>query len=296
MLLHKPMMAALGVLGYAGDQIAALPVFQRPTPIGWTRDEVRSVVLQEAGHFLEDFEWRYKQARDLYEEMQLLEAVKELPEGAVTVDQGGNIIPFRSRKLTAEDINDTTHRLTGYTVTPNSSTSPTVTAAAGNFAWAGLHIVYRGVDYTIADGAGGLTNKYFTFVYTTVTTTGSTGTASLAASTTKPTLAADDILVFINPPTNAAAGTSAGTPIVAASDANGSLPRIVGNATVDTAALQASAVTSNELGTNAVIAGKIANGAVNSNLLFTTGVVDSGALGPGAATASKLNILSHILL
>lgn len=270
--MFKPLLAGLGLLDLVREAIT-------PAPVDWTREQVRSVVLDEAGHFLTDFEWRYKQARDLYEEM------AELGQGsAKVIDMGSR------RQMTAEDINDLRHRLTGYTVTPQSP-------SAGQFAWAGLHIVYGGVDYTIVDGNSGATNKYFYFQKSVMAApvSGSSSGAgnTLTGSVTKPILNGDDILVFINPVTGG--GYTAGVPIIAASDAQGSLPAVVGNNSVDTAAIQALAVGSGNLAANSVIAGKINAGAVDNANQLANNVVATGAIQTGAVAPQKLNVLSHLL-
>lgn len=225
-----------------------------------TRESLRQMILDEAGHFLRDMEWRYKQARDLYEEVGL--------RGLAS----GNVIPLPSRKITAEDIDDTRHRLTGYTVTANSP-------GAGSIAWAGLHIVYNGVDYTVVDGNTAL--KYVWFVKP-----GSGTSATLSMSNTKPTLTADDILVFIN---------NGGTPIVAASDGAASLPRIVGDNAVDNGAIVANAVDTAKLANNAVDSTKLADGAVSTSLKLADNIVSGTKLTAGAVSPTKLNILAHVL-
>lgn len=84
----------------------------------------------------------------------------------------------------AEDLNIQKHLVDGYALTSNSP-------GAGSIAWASLHIVYGGVDYTIDDG--NTANKYAWFVKP-----GSGTTATLQTSNTLPTLGPNDALVFIN--------------------------------------------------------------------------------------------------
>lgn len=119
------------------------------------REEMRAAVA--------DIEWRLAQQYEL----KLREAT-----GAPMVDH-----------LYVEDINDGVHRMTGYTVTNNTP--------AGGITWASLHIVFKGVDYTIADG--NTTNKYAWFVKP-----GSGTTATLVTGNTFPTLGPEDALIFVN--------------------------------------------------------------------------------------------------
>jgi len=264
-------------------------------------DRLRELIHAEAGHFLADIEWRYKQARDL-----LNEATAPVPAGV-----GG-------RQVTAEDFNTLRHQLTGYTVTDNMNAAGTATP--GSIRWQSLHIVYGGVDYTITDGASAL--KYHSFVKP------ASGTSvALTSSDTKPVLGKDDLLVFIN---------NSGTAVVAASDGSASLTPVVADGAVDNgglatgavsgakiadsgiganklgtgainlttqfgskvvanAAIADNAVQSLQLNTGAVTAGKIASSAINNANLFTAGVVDQNAVGTGAVSATKLNVLSHTL-
>lgn len=91
-------------------------------------------------------------------------------------------------KVYVEDIVDYKHRLTGFQMLSNSNGTATT---AGSIAWKSLHIVYLGVDYTIADGT--TANKYAWFVKPASGTT-----ASLTTGNTVPVLGPDDSLVFVN--------------------------------------------------------------------------------------------------
>lgn len=132
------------------------------------QQEVRNVIHDEMSHFLRDIEWRLEQVYAV-----------------------ANRDPERSPTVYAEDQNLLQHQITGYTMTSNSPT-------AGNIAWASVHIVYAGVNYTIADGntATGGPFKYVYFVkpgsYTPPTP------VTLTMSNTMPTLALGDCMVFIN--------------------------------------------------------------------------------------------------
>ena len=189
-----------------------LAVFQKTVLIP-LRPLLREIIHEEASHYLMDIEWRYSQARELL--------------NAVGISDSGT----PQRKLTAEDMNDLTHRLTGYVVSNNTNAAGGV--AAGSIRWQALHIVFAGVDYVVADGASLLT-------YTTFIKPGSGTAATLVSSNTKPTLTSNDILVFVN---------NAGICIVAGSSSSQSMPVAVANNAVDTGGIQDGAVGSTELAT-----------------------------------------------
>src|SRR3954471_8087747 len=92
-----------------------------------TREEIKSLLYDELSHFLNDIEFRLAQTY------------------AVT---------NRQPMLYAEDICDNIHRITGYTVTANSP-------SGGSIAWASVHIVYNGVDYTLTNGNTALKYTWF---------------------------------------------------------------------------------------------------------------------------------------
>lgn len=113
----------------------------------------------------------------------------------------------------AEDINVNFHMIDGYTLTANSP-------AAGSIAWASLHVVLAGVDYTIADG--NTANKYAWFIKP------GTGTAvTMQTGNTMPVLGASDALIFVN---------NGGVPIsvLESSITYAVGPGVVGNAQLDT--------------------------------------------------------------
>lgn len=83
-----------------------------------------------------------------------------------------------------EDLNIGRHLIDGYTVTANSP-------ANGSIAWANLHVVLMGVDYTITDG--NTANKYAWFIKP-----GAGTTATLQTGNTLPTLSPNDALIFVN--------------------------------------------------------------------------------------------------
>ena len=255
------------------------------------RAEVRTVLNDELREMLtahaNDYEWRYKQARDLYKEMGVRGDGR--PDLRV-VDQD-------QRQLTAEDFNDLTHRLTGYTINNGTNGTPVGTSTANTISWATLHIIYAGVDYTVADGVN-VALKYVYFTLSSVVSTSATsGTVTLSTSATKPTLGKDDIMVFLN------GGPTGGTVIVSASDGHGSLPAALADNTVDSGALQTGAASGTKVGS--ILSSSLGTGVINSNLMFFAGTVDNNALGPLAVTgtkvaqgtlaAGKLNTLTHIL-
>lgn len=159
------------------------------------QDSLRQFMKQEFDHFLQDVEWRVKQAYD----------VERRTAGE------------RSGIVHTEDLDILMHQMTGYTMTANSP-------SAGSIAWTAVHIVFAGVDYTIADGSTAL--KYTWFVKP-----GSGSAATLQSSNTKPTLGPNDCLVFVN---------YAGTPVNALTS---TIPVTVADGAVDSGAIANGAVT-----------------------------------------------------
>lgn len=127
-----------------------------------TAEGLREFMHTEFSHFLQDVEFRVKQAYDV--------------QNRTTVMSGD--------KVYAEDLDIGLHQITGYTMTANSP-------AAGSIAWTAVHIVFGGVDYTCADG--NTANRYVWFVKP-----GSGTAATLQSGNTKPTLGPNDCLVFVN--------------------------------------------------------------------------------------------------
>lgn len=205
------------------------------------RDLIREVVLAEAGHVLKDVEFRVGQA---------YEVERRTAAGE----------PAGTGKVYAEDLAVMRHQITGYTVTANSPT-------AGKIAWASVHVVYNGTDYTITDG--NTDKKYAWFDATTSTTV-------LQVSDTKPTLTGNAALLFIN---------NGGVPLDVL---NSSIAGAVMDNAVDSGALQANAVTSTAIASNAVVAGKINAGAVNNSNIFAQNVVNTNAIASGAVTTTEL--------
>lgn len=85
------------------------------------------------------------------------------------------------RQVPAEGLNLKTHQLTGYTVTSNSP-------VGGSIAWSDLHVVFEGTDY--GPYSGNTANKYVWFDQSNAT--------PIQTSASKPTLAQEDAIIFIN--------------------------------------------------------------------------------------------------
>lgn len=263
---------------------------------------VGQILEQRLGHFLADIERRLGQTREL----------------EASIANGGG----KRRKVHAEDLDLLRHTIDGYTVTANSP-------GAGSIAWTSVHIMYGGVDYTIADG--NTANRYVWFVKPGSYTPGTP--VVLQNSNTKPTLSTGDTYVFIN---------NSGTP-TSVLEGNGSAP-VLGGAIVDSASIIAGAVgttaladdavtnakigpaavgtteigsgavgttqiaddavSNAKIGPNAVNTTELANGAVGSTQIATGGVatgnlaagaVDNTKLANGAVLPQKLNILQHVM-
>jgi hypothetical protein len=171
------------------------------------RAQVRDILRAELHELQRDVSWRLGQLRD--------------------TEAGSGVVY-------AEDLNlADRHLLTGYTVTDDSP-------SAGYIAWADLHVVYAGTDYSITDGN---TNKRYSWWSPTVTNT------ALQSSDTKPTLARGEVLVFLN---------SGGTATVAVSDTASSMPAVLASGAVDTDALAPGAVTTAKVNFTARDIGSVA--------------------------------------
>lgn len=148
---------------------ASAPAPVEPAPVAASGD-VQAVIdsmRQEFSRAIADVEFRLAQTYEL----------KAREAGISTGD-----------KVYVEDIVDYKHRLTGFQMLSNSNGTTTTN---GSIAWKALHIVYLGVDYTIADGT--TANKYAWFVKPASGTT-----ATLTTGNAVPVLGPDDSLVFVN--------------------------------------------------------------------------------------------------
>ena len=180
-------------------------------------------------------------------------------------------------RVGASQLNLASHILDGYTLTNNSPT-------AGKIAWASCFIVYKGTTHTITDGNTDKKYVWWLLASPTIFTTGDT----------KPTLGADDILVFYN-------NGGVGIPVMDKLQHGASLV----DSSINSTELANSAVTADKLAALAVTAGKIATGGVSAASQFAAGVVDATAIGSGAVIAAKigagqvaetkLNLATHLL-
>lgn len=128
-------------------------------------ESIKAGLRHEMDAAVADMERRYAQARELERSALYGEA----------------------RQAHAEDLNLNMALLEGFTLTSNSPTAPAI-------AWASLHVVFQGVDYTISDG--NTTNKFVWFVKPGSYTPGTP--MALNTSNTQPTLGANDSLLFVN--------------------------------------------------------------------------------------------------
>lgn len=155
-------------------------------------ESIKAGLRHEMGAAVADIERRLAQAREI---------------------EQANATGISRQSIHAEDLNLGFAMIDGYTLTANSP-------GVGSIAWASLHVVLLGIDYTIEDGNTAL--KYAWFVKP------STGTAAtLLTSNTLPTLTANDALIFIN---------NAGTPIsvLESSVVYAVGAGVIGNAQLDT--------------------------------------------------------------
>src|SRR5690606_14350513 len=137
------------------------------------------------------------------------------------------------------------------------------TPSPGFISWTGLHIVYKGVDYTIQDGN---TNKRFVYWKPSVSTT------ILQTSDTLPELGDDDLLVFLNK--------------------NGIHVTVPTSTVVEGSLIVEESILTNALAANAVTAEKIASSAIEARHLaaesVTADAIAAGAIGAGAIAAGAI--------
>lgn len=223
-----------------------------------TKDDLREVIRGEFADTLSDISFRINQAYDL-------------------LGRVGSPVDGRHKgSVYAEDMNLDIPIPTGYVTTPNSPVT-------GSIAWTDLHIVWRGVDYTIANGSTGTANRYATFVKPATYTPGVSADVTLTLSATKPSLTNDDAIVFVN---------DNGNPRVAI---GASLPQVVANNAIDTDAIQANAVNTAQLAANAVTGAVLADGAVTRTGQLGANVVTATAVANGALNRSAqlgLNVVT----
>ena len=155
-------------------------------------------------------------------------------------------------KVSAERLNVNTHMLTGYVV---ASDSP----VAGSIEWDDLYVVYQGTQY--GPFAGDTSNKYVWFDQ-------DHSTQKIQTSNTKPTLTADDAILFVNN--------------------NGTVVEVLKSQLIDGALLIDGTVDSSELADAAVVAAKIFDGAVTSTKI-DDGAVVTTKIASGAVTSTELD-------
>lgn len=147
-----------------------------------TLQEIRNLIHEEMTEAVADVERRLAQSYEINQRTIDLQAMADA--------EHQHEHELLLRKVFVEDLVDRTHRITGYTVTPNSP-------ANGSIAWTNLHVVYDGVDYTITPANTALKYVWFTKPASGTTATLNTnnsmpGTNGVAA------LGANDALIFIN--------------------------------------------------------------------------------------------------
>lgn len=184
-------------------------------------------------------------------------------------------------RLGSRDLNLASHQLDGFTVTDNSPT-------AGKIAWTDCNIVYKGTNYPITDGSTDL--KYVFWKLATP--------AAFQMSNTKPTIADDDVLVFINEGGTHQTIIGSGRMTPGAAILTGTVGTDeLGSGAVSNAKLAAFAVDSGKLDDNAVTSGKINNGAVIDGKLATDAVnsaniknnaISEGKIAADAVTSAKI--------
>jgi hypothetical protein len=193
------------------------------------------------------------------------------------------------RRVQTADLNIATHMIDGYVFTNNSP--------AGSVAWTDVNITYKGVTYTLTNGASALKYLYWTLATTPTT---------MQSSNTKPVLTPDDILIGINdagifnlvmgkmtPGQAITNGSLTGSEIGAGAigSANIGVGAVIaaalGAGAVTTVKMAAGAVTANELGTGAVTATKIGAAAVGTAAI-ATGAVTTTLIANNAVTAGQL--------
>lgn len=128
--------------------------------------EIRAEMRGEMNFAIADIERRLAQAREI---------------------EHANGTGVRRETVHAEDLNVGFAMIDGYNLTANSPTP-------GKIAWASLHVVLLGVDYTIADG--NTDKKYAWFVKPATYTAGTQ--VQLQFGDAMPTLGSGDALIFIN--------------------------------------------------------------------------------------------------
>lgn len=147
-----------------GEEPAISPVQMPTIDLESIKAQVRAEIRHEMDAAVADVERRLAQARQI--------------ERAVESGVPREIFH-------AEDLNIRKHLVDGYTMTANSPT-------AGYIAWASLHVVLMGVDYTIANGNTNLKYAWF------IKPGSGTGPVTLGTGNTLPVLGPNDAVIFVN--------------------------------------------------------------------------------------------------
>lgn len=173
-------------------------------------------------------------------------------------------------RVGSRDLNLASHQLDGYTVTDNSP-------VAGSIEWADLNVVYKGVNYDIADG--NTNKKYIWWDFS------ATPNTALQSSDTKPVLTDDDVLVFIN-------HSGVHQTVIGSGRMTSGAAILTGS--VDGDAIGTNAITESKVAALAITTGKLGAGAVTSTKLGD-GAVTVGKIGAGAVATDKLNTALHMI-
>lgn len=146
-----------------------------------------------------------------------------------------------------------------------SHQTPTATAIS----WSGVHIVYDGVDYTVADG--NTTDKFVYWLLSDPTV--------FQTSNTYPSLSVSDAIVFIN-------SLGIGLSVLESSIIEGSL---VIPGTIQAGALAANSVSADNIVAGAITADKVAADAITANKIVA-GAITAEKISASAITADKIAI------
>lgn len=139
--------------------------------------------------------------------------------------------------------------------------------SAGCIRWTGLHIQYKGVNYTITDG-----NTNYAYVYWTPA-----ASSTLVVSNTFPVLGVNDCLVFLNK-----SGTAVVVPSATVLDGSLIVPQsIMANA------IAAGTITGDKIAAGTITATNIAVGTISANLIAAN-AIGADKIAAGAITADKI--------
>ena len=169
------------------------------------------------------------------------------------------------------------------------------TPSAGYVSWAGVHIVYQGIDHTIIDGNTNLNYVWWDYDFPTV----------FQVTDTFPTMTDDDVLVFFNKD-----GTHLTVPKATVIDGGLIVPEsiladaIAANAItsqkVMAGAISATHIAADAVGANAIAAGAVVTDKIYAGAVTTAkiaaGAVTANEVAAGAVTTEKLHVLARNLV